>query len=84
MPGLVKSQADITKRKTNHSRSSKKHSTTLILVFVQVKHQVDLLDLGKHRRIKFQIKELFINMYFSGFICVKPVKSKNRKAVVIE
>ena len=31
-----------------------------ILVFVQVKHQADLLDLGKNGRIKFQIKELFM------------------------
>ena len=31
-----------------------------ILVFVQVKHQADLLDLGKNGRIKFQIKEFFM------------------------
>ena len=31
-----------------------------ILVFVQVKHQADLFDLGKNGRIKFQIKELFM------------------------
>ena len=31
-----------------------------ILVFVQVKHQADLLDLGKNGRIKFQIEELFM------------------------
>ena len=31
-----------------------------IVVFVQVKHQADLLDLGKNGRIKFQIKELFM------------------------
>ena len=29
-------------------------------VFVQVKHQADLLDLGKNGRIKFQNKELFM------------------------
>ena len=34
-----------------------------VLVFEQVRHQVDLLDLGKRRRIKFQNKELFFNMY---------------------
>ena len=34
-----------------------------VLVFVQVRHQVDLLDLGKGGVIKFQIKELFIGMY---------------------
>ena len=32
-----------------------------VLVFKQV--QVDLLDLGKGGMIKFQIKELFIDMY---------------------
>ena len=31
-----------------------------ILVFVQVKHQADLLDLGKNGSIKFQVKELFM------------------------
>ena len=39
-----------------------------VLVFEQVRHQVDLLDLGKRRRIKFQIKELFINMYCSSWM----------------
>ena len=63
MPGLVKSQSDIRKRKTNLSEVVVRNTRlrlVFILVFVQVKHQADLLDLGKNGRIKFQIKELFM------------------------
>ena len=52
-----------------------------VLVYVQVRHQVDLLDLGKYGRVKFQIKEFFFDIFgFSRFIWLRPLESKNSRA----
>ena len=83
----------IRKRKTNHSRSSKNHSTMSRVYSPICASQTPSGPVGSWKAWKDPVNfrsrnclSIFIVRYecFSGFICLRPVKSKNRKTVVAE
>ena len=55
-----------------------------VLVYVQVRHQGDLLDLGKCGRVKLQIKEFFFRHFLAsvGSFCLDHLKVKIAKHAV--